>query len=70
MVKKERISTLFQQLESLVDTLDGDVEIEEAVALYEKGNKLLKKIEKRLESARDKITVLSADGVTEIKSER
>ena len=70
MVKKERISALFQQLESLVDTLDGDVEIEEAVALYEKGNKLLKNIEKRLESARDKITVLSADGITEIESER
>ncbi|MCK5808362.1 exodeoxyribonuclease VII small subunit [bacterium] len=65
MAKKERISTLFKQLETLVDTLDGDVEIEEAVALYEQGSKLLKDIEKKLDAARDKITVLSADDITE-----
>lgn len=70
MVKKERVATLFAQLESLVDTLDGDVEIEEAVALYEKGVKLLKSIENRLDTARDKITLLSAEGSKEVKSER
>lgn len=65
MEKKKKFSEKMAELEKIVGQLSSDIEIEEAVDLYEKGVKLARSIKSSLNEAEKKITVLSKEGIKE-----
>ena len=69
MIKKRRFSEKMAELEELVEQLNSDIEIEEAVSLYEKGVKLAKEVRKYLGEAEKKIRILTEDGMSEVDEE-
>ena len=59
MSKKNTVKSfedLFEQLESIVEKMDtGDIELEESLALFEKGISIVKEGKKKLDEAEIKI---------------
>jgi len=66
MEKKKRFSEKIEALEEIVEKLNSDIEIEDAVHLYEKGVKLARSVKKYLGEAEKKIAVLSSEGVRDV----
>ena len=62
MEKKDTLSAKMKHLEEIVEKLNGNPEIEEAVRLYEEGVKLSASIKTYLEDAQTKIRILSEEG--------
>ena len=59
-----------KELEKIVTELErGDISLDESIALFEKGMKLSKSLEKMLDTAEKKVTQLVADGDGEMKEE-
>lgn len=58
------IEAALSRLDEISARLEGDLPIEEALALYGEGVSLIKEAEKRLSEAEKKIKVLSADEIT------
>jgi exodeoxyribonuclease VII small subunit len=60
--KKVDYSALNDELESILNLLqDGDLDVDDAMAKYERGLALVGLLEKQLEQAQNKITKLKAD---------
>ena len=62
MEKNDTLSAKMKHLEEIVEKLNGNPEIEEAVRLYEEGVKLSASIKTYLEDAQTKIRILSEEG--------
>ena len=58
-----RFEDALRRVTEIVDRLDGDaLELDESLALFEEGVRLLRAAEARLEQAQERIQVLSDDG--------
>lgn len=66
MAKKKKLSDSIKELEKIVEILNSDVEIEDAVEHYEKGIKLAGEIKKYLNEAEKKVTILTEDTFSEV----
>jgi len=62
MAEKKSLAAKMKELENIVEKLNKNPEIEEAVKLYEEGVKTAASIREYLESAQTKIKVLSENG--------
>ncbi|HRZ79083.1 MAG TPA: exodeoxyribonuclease VII small subunit [bacterium] len=62
MAEKKSLAAKMKELENIVEKLNKNPEIEEAVKLYEEGVKTAASIREYLESAQTKIKVLSESG--------
>ncbi len=69
MVRGERLKDKLAELEKITGKLQSDIEIEEAVELYEKGIKLASSIRTYLKEAEKKVAILSESGVREVDEE-
>ena len=59
-----------KELEKIVTELEnGDISLDESIALFEKGMKLSKNLEQMLDTAEKKVTQLVADENGELKQE-
>ncbi|HQJ61375.1 MAG TPA: exodeoxyribonuclease VII small subunit [bacterium] len=70
MVEKKTLAQKMKDLETIVEKLNKDPEIEEAVKLYETGVKTASEIREYLETAQTKIRVLTESGEKVIDSEK
>lgn len=58
-VKKSNFESQLQELESIVDKLeDGDLPLDQALKIFEKGVKLSRQCQKQLADAEQKVTIL------------
>ncbi len=62
MVEKKNLASKMKELENIVEKLNTNPEIEEALKLYESGVKTAASIREYLENARTKIRVLTSEG--------
>lgn len=62
MAEKKSLAAKMKELENIVEKLNKNPEIEEAVKLYEEGVKTAASIREYLENAQTKIKVLSENG--------
>lgn len=62
MAEKKSLAAKMKELENIVEKLNKNPEIEEAVKLYEEGVKIAASIREYLETAQTKIKVLSESG--------
>lgn len=62
MEKKISLAAKMKHLEEIVEKLNGNPEMEEAVKLYEEGVKLSVSIKTYLEEAQTKIRILTEEG--------
>ncbi|HQO92136.1 MAG TPA: exodeoxyribonuclease VII small subunit [bacterium] len=62
MAEKKTLAQKMKDLETIVEKLNKDPEIEEAVKLYETGVKTAAEIREYLETAQTKIRVLTENG--------
>ena len=62
MAEKKSLAAKMKKLENIVEKLNKNPEIEEAVKLYEEGVKIAASIREYLETAQTKIKVLSESG--------
>jgi exodeoxyribonuclease VII small subunit len=62
MTEKKTLAQKMKALEQIVEKLNKDPEIEEAVKLYEEGVKTAASIREYLETAQTKIRVLTESG--------
>ena len=70
MEKKDTLSAKMKHLEEIVEKLNGNPEIEEAVRLYEEGVKLSASIKTYLEDAQTKIRILSEEGEKSVDADK
>ena len=56
-----KIEENVKKLEEIAGKLEGEIEIDEAMALFEEGVKIIKSTKKELQDAVGKITVLKAE---------
>lgn len=70
MAEKKSLAAKMKELENIVEKLNKNPEIEEAVKLYEEGVKISASIREYLESAQTKIRVLSENGEKVIESDK
>ncbi|HNW83011.1 MAG TPA: exodeoxyribonuclease VII small subunit [bacterium] len=70
MAEKKSLAAKMKELENIVEKLNKNPEIEEAVKLYEEGVKTAASIREYLESAQTKIRVLSENGEKVIESDK
>jgi len=70
MAEKKTLAQKMKDLETIVEKLNKDPEIEEAVKLYEEGVKTAAEIREYLETAQTKIRVLTESGEKVIDSEK
>lgn len=61
-MSKQDYKTLNQELDKVLSDLQaGDLDVEEAVALYEKGMKITKQLQEHLKQAENKVSKIKAD---------
>jgi exodeoxyribonuclease VII small subunit len=61
-VPKENYQDLSQKLDDVLDKLQSeDLDVDTAISLYEQGLNLVAELEKRLETAENKVRELKAD---------
>ncbi|MCW8877482.1 MAG: exodeoxyribonuclease VII small subunit [Kangiellaceae bacterium] len=61
--KKPTFEQQLEQLEAIVDGLEeGELSLEESLSQFEKGVKLTKECQKLLDSAQQKVEILTKDG--------
>ena len=67
MTKTKDFETAIEELESVVNELDGEIKLEAALDLFERGMKLSRECEQFLKGAQQKVEMLkrSTDGVIE-----
>ena len=67
-LKKLTFEEAMKELEELVDSLDkGDVSLDEAIAVYDRGSQLKDYCEKKLQEAKMKVdTILSSENIDTI----
>jgi exodeoxyribonuclease VII small subunit len=70
MAEKKTLAQKMKDLETIVEKLNKDPEIEEAVKLYEEGVKTAASIREYLETAQTKIRVLTESGEKVIDPEK
>lgn len=70
MTEKKTLAQKMKALEQIVEKLNKDPEIEEAVKLYEEGVKTAASIREYLETAQTKIRVLTESGEKVIDPEK
>lgn len=70
MAEKKSLAAKMKELENIVEKLNKNPEIEEAVKLYEEGVKTAASIREYLESAQTKIRVLSENGEKVVESDK
>jgi len=66
---KKKFSEKVKDLELIVEKLNSNIELEDAVSEYEKGIKLANSIKKYLMNAEKKIDILSKDGCDSIETD-
>ncbi len=69
MIKSKDFESALNELETVVTTLDGELQLENALQLFERGMQLSKQCEHFLNGAKQKVEVLkrSSDGVITIE---
>ena len=61
--KKENLEEMFDRLDQVIDTLEGeDVSLEEAFGLYDQGMKLIRRCNQTINEVEKKILVLDENG--------
>ena len=61
--KKENLEELFDRLDQVIGTLEGeDVSLEEAFGLYDQGMKLIRRCNQTINEVEKKILVLDENG--------
>ena len=61
--KKENLEEMFDQLDQVIGTLEGeDVSLEEAFGLYDQGMKLIRRCNQTINEVEKKILVLDENG--------
>lgn len=70
MAESKTLAQKMKELENIVEKLNKDPEIEEAVKLYETGVKTAAEIREYLETAQTKIRVLTENGEKMVDSEK
>ena len=61
--KKENLEEMFDQLDQVIGTLEGeDVSLEEALGLYDQGMKLIRRCNQTINEVEKKILVLDENG--------
>ena len=61
--KKENLEEMFDRLDQLIGTLEGeDVSLEEAFGLYDQGMKLIRRCNQTINEVEKKILVLDENG--------
>lgn len=70
MSKEKDFESTLKELEKIVGDLDGEIKLEEALELFEKGIKLSSECEKFLTHAEQKVELLKrqADGSTQLEA--
>ena len=62
-VEEMSFEEAIRELEEVVNRLDrGEVPLEESIRLYERGDLLKKRCEKKLREAEDKVALITTDG--------
>lgn len=69
MSKEKDFESTLKELEKIVGQLDGEIKLEEALELFEKGIKLSSECESFLTTAEQKVELLKrqADGTTKLE---
>ena len=63
--KKENLEEMFDRLDQVIGTLEGeDVSLEEAFGLYDQGMKLIRRCNQTINEVEKKILVLDENGET------
>ncbi len=62
MARKKSFSTKMAELEDIVEKLHSDIDLEDALKIYESGMVLAKELKQYLEKAEEKIRVISQNG--------
>lgn len=70
MAEKKTLAQKMKALESIVEKLNKNPEIEEAVKLYEEGVKCAAEIREYLENAQTKVRVLTEKGEKTVDAEK
>lgn len=70
MAEKKTLAQKMKALEQIVEKLNKDPEIEEAVKLYEEGVKCAGSIREYLENAQTKVRVLTENGEKIVDAEK
>lgn len=70
MEKKNSLAAKMRRLEEIVEKLNENPEIEDAVKLYEEGVKLSVSIKTYLEDARTKIRILTEEGEKTVDADK
>ena len=61
--KKENLEEMFDRLDQVIGTLEGeDVSLEEAFGLYDQGTKLIRRCNQTINEVEKKILVLDENG--------
>ena len=61
MSKKASLKKKLEELENIIKMMeDGDIELEDMINLYEKGSKLSKECQKKIENAENKINYIQS----------
>lgn len=61
--KKENLEEMFDRLDQVIGTLEGeDVSLEEAFGLYDQGMKLIRRCNQTIDEVEKKILVLDENG--------
>ena len=61
--KKENLEEMFDRLDQVIGTLEGeDVSLEEALGLYDQGMKLIRRCNQTINEVEKKILVLDENG--------
>ena len=61
--KKENLEEMFDRLDQVIGTLEGeDVSLEEAIGLYDQGMKLIRRCNQTINEVEKKILVLDENG--------
>ena len=60
--KKENLEEMFDRLDQVIGTLEGDVSLEEAFGLYDQGMKLIRRCNQTINEVEKKILVLDENG--------
>ncbi len=69
MAKKPNFSARISELETIVDELGSQAELEDSVKLYEKGIKLAKTLREDLRKMESKVEILTEKGLEEVPSD-
>lgn len=59
----------FSRLESLTQSMQGEMPLEDALAAYQEGNELVRYCQTKLAQVEQKLQVLDADGLKELNLE-